>query len=170
MPAVLKKDDCAGPAKGLCGNVPIQYGPEYANPLVAGSPSKPTLAPILSSVAPVPTQSYAPARSEGPGGISVYAVKPEASAAAPKADAPKVNSVLAPAAPLVTPAPEVAKAADGKKAMSTTTYTSAGVVYEVAIEEVDVTVTVTASDAGVYNRARRHAHVKAHARRHAERV
>jgi hypothetical protein len=163
MPSVLKKDDCAGPAKGLCGNVPVQYGPGYANPLAPGSPSKPTLAPILSSVAPVPTQSYAPARSEGPGGISVYAVKPAASAAAVD-----VKSVAAPVAPVVTPAPDASKANDGKKIISTTTYTSAGVVYEVAIEEVMVTVTVT--EDGAYKKARRHAHVKAHARRNAERV
>jgi hypothetical protein len=119
--------------------------------------------PILSSVAPVPTQSYAPARSEGPGGISVYAVKPAASAAAVD-----VKSVAAPVAPVVTPAPDASKANDGKKIISTTTYTSAGVVYEVAIEEVMVTVTVT--EDGAYKKARRHAHVKAHARRNAERV
>ncbi|KAH8731733.1 hypothetical protein GQ44DRAFT_603215 [Phaeosphaeriaceae sp. PMI808] len=158
VPKVLKNDDCAGPAKGLCGNVPVQYGPGYANPLKPGHPEKPTAAPVISSVAPVPTQSYAPARSEGPGGISVYNIKPSDAPAPPKMDAP-------PAPPVVTPAPtkaEVEKAAAGK-IVSTSTYTSNGIVYEVAIEEVAVTITVTDSD---YKKYRRHAHAKKHFGRH----
>ncbi|KAF2024383.1 hypothetical protein EK21DRAFT_78795 [Setomelanomma holmii] len=152
MPSALKKDDCAGPAKGLCGNVPVQYGPGYAAPLQPGSSDKPTAKPIISSVAPVPTQSYAPARSEGPGGISKYDVKTTPAAAASPS-------------PVVTPAPakqEVDDAAAGK-IISTSTYTSNGIVYEVAIEEVAVTVTVT-DDAAYKHKHRRHADV--HARRH----
>jgi hypothetical protein len=132
MPSILAKDDCEGPAKGLCGNVPVQYGPGYANPLKPGSPDKPTAKPTISSVAPVPTQSYAPARSGGPGGISVYNVKPSA---APAPEYPAAPAVPAPA-PIVTPAPakqEVDAAKDGK-IVSTTTYTSNGILYEVAIE------------------------------------
>jgi len=148
VPKILKADDCAGPAKGLCGNVPIQYGPGYANALKPGNNDKPAapVAPIISSPAPLPVQSYAPARSkvtdQWGGGVSVYNVKP--SAPAPAA-----------AAAAITPAPAKGPQDDGKKIVSTTTYTSAGVVYEVAIEEVAVTVTVTED----YKRKhRRHAH------------
>jgi len=168
-PAVLAKDDCAGPAKGLCGNVPVQYGPGYANPLKPGSPAKPTAKPILSSVAPVPTQSYAPARSEGPGGISKYDVntaEPKPAAPSAKYEAPKAPKVeVPPAPPAVTPAPAPAKqnVDPNAKIVSTTTYTSAGVVYEVAIEEVVVVVTVT-EDAAYKPKHRRHA--DAHVRKH----
>lgn len=162
MPAALHNDDCAGPAKGLCGNVPVQYGPGYAAPLGPGSPDAPTAAPIVSSsVAPVPTQSYAPAHSKGAGGISVFNVKPSAIAEAIS------SAVPAPAAPAVTPAPVVDAAAAAGKIVSTTTYTSNGIEYIVAIEEVAVTVTVT--EGGVYKRSnKRQAHAKAH-QRHAER-
>lgn len=152
LPAMLKSDDCAGPAKGLCGNVPVQYGPGYAAPLKPGSGEKPTAAPIISSVAPVPTQSYAPARSEGAGGISVFNVKEKPS---PTPEYP-VN-----APPVVTAAPakqEVDNAVNGK-IISTTTYTSGGIVYEVAIEEVAVTVTVT-DDAAKKHRRHANAHMR----------
>lgn len=152
MPDNLKKDNCAGPADGLCGNVPVQYGPQYANPLNPGHDGEePTVVPVISSVAPVPTQSYAPARSEGAGGISVYNVKTDAPAPT-EAPAP-------PAAPAVTPAPDVKDAPDSDadgSIVSTTTYTSAGTVYEVAIKEIAVTVTV---EAAYKNKMRRHAHV-----------
>jgi hypothetical protein len=160
MPQMLMKDDCAGPAKGLCGNVPVQYGPGYANPLQPGSPGdKPTAKPIISSVAPVPTQSYAPAHSMGPGGVSVFAVKPSAVAPAPVVSAlPPV--VSAAAAPVVTAAANIEDAVNANgKIVSTTTYTSSGIVYEVAIEEVAVTVTVTDTAAKKHRR-----HVEAHRR------
>jgi hypothetical protein len=147
MPSILEADDCAGPAKGLCGNVPVQYGPGYADPLKPGSPDKPTAAPALSSVAPVPTQSYAPAKSEGPGGISKFDVKTSAPAA--------------PAAPAITAAAVLSEAKDAN-IVRTTTYTSEGIVYEVAIEEVAVTVTVT-DDAA--KKHRRHADVHRRAKR-----
>ncbi|KAH7413660.1 hypothetical protein DE146DRAFT_2465 [Phaeosphaeria sp. MPI-PUGE-AT-0046c] len=155
MPKMLEHDDCAGPAKGLCGNVPVQYGPGYANPLNPGSGEKPTVKPIISSVAPVPTQSYAPARSEGAGGISVFNVK-EKPSAVPAPDYP-VN-----APPMVTAAPAKQEVDDavGGKIVSTTTYTSGGIVYEVAIEEVAVTVTVTDTSAKKHRR-----HANAHLRK-----
>ncbi|KAF7442882.1 DUF1996 multi-domain protein [Pyrenophora tritici-repentis] len=65
MPKILDDDDCAGPVEGLCGNVPVQYGPGYADPAGAASPGKPNK-PVLSSVE-MSTQSYAPARSTGAG-------------------------------------------------------------------------------------------------------
>jgi hypothetical protein len=166
MPAALRNDDCAGPAKGLCGNVPVQYGPAYAAPLEGGSEDAPTAAPIISSSAiPVPTQSYAPAHSKGAGGISVFNVATNAVAAAASA----ISSAIAPAAPVVTPAPAKQAVDDAKngKIVSTTTYTSEGIEYVVAIEEVMVVVTVT-EDAPV-KRSERMRHAKAHQRRHAER-
>lgn len=152
MPAVLKHDDCEGPAKGLCGNVEVQYGPGYANPLKPGAPAgKPTVAPVISSVAPVPTQSYAPAKSEGPGGVSKFDVAPSA--------VPEVAP--APAAPVVTPVANIADAVGDKaNIVGYTTYTKDGIVYEVAIEEVVTTVTVTDSAAKKHRR-----HVEAHNRR-----
>jgi hypothetical protein len=161
MPQMLMKDDCAGPAKGLCGNVPVQYGPGYANPLKPGVPGdKPTAKPVISSVAPVPTQSYAPAHSMGPGGVSVFAVKPSAPAAPAVSALPPVVSVAAAAAPVVTAAASLDDAVPANaKIVSTTTYTSSGIVYEVAIEEVAVTVTVTDTAAKKHRR-----HAEAHRR------
>ena len=106
---------------------------------------------IATSAAPVPTQSYAPARSmvtdKWGGGISVYDVK--------------TSDV--PAAPAITPSANLDDAAAPEgKIVSTSIYTKDGIVYEVAIEEVYVTVTADAAA-----RRRRHAH--AH-RRHAARA
>jgi hypothetical protein len=160
MPKALDADDCAGPSDGLCGNVPVQYGPEYAAPLKGGDKSdEETVKPSISSVAPVPTLSYASARSKGAtdafgGGISVFAVKTGAAAAAASEAKPTSSAAAYDAAP----APAVTAAANAKDAaaeddgiISTTTYTRDGVVYEVAIKEVIQTVTVDA-------KRRRHAH------------
>jgi hypothetical protein len=152
MPRVLSVDDCDGPTDGLCGNVPIQYGPEYAAPLEAGATEKPTMTvSIATSAASVPTQSYAPARSKVTdkwgGGISVYDVK----------------TSDAPAAPAITPSANLEDAAAPEgKIVSTSTYTKDGIVYVVAIEEVYVTVTADAA-------AKRRRHVHAH-RRHGVRA
>jgi hypothetical protein len=159
MPKALDTDDCAGPSDGLCGNVPVQYGPEYAAPLKGGDKSdEETIKPTLSSVAPVPTLSYASARSKGAtdkyggGAFSVYAVKtsaaPAVSEAKPTSSAAAYDAAPAPAVTATANA-EDAASADG--IISTTTYTSAGVVYEVAIKEVVQTITVEA-------KRRRHNH------------
>ncbi|KAI8933058.1 hypothetical protein NX059_009704 [Plenodomus lindquistii] len=186
VPKVLDNDDCAGPANGLCGDVPVQYGPEYAAPLKNGADgAEPSKKVSLSSVVPVPTQSYAPARSEGAGGISVYNVKPSAakpkptpspepsSSSSSSSSPPPSSSAPAPAyeavaaavsalTPTVTPAADIKDAAppadDG--IISTTVYTKDGIVYEVAIKEIEVTVTLNedgtvATPAANY---RRHAH------------
>ena len=166
MPKALDNDDCAGPSDRLCGNVPVQYGPEYAAPLKGGDKSdEETIKPTLSSVAPVPTLSYASARSKGAtdaygGGISVYAVKTSATPAASEAKSTSISAAAyeAAPAPAVTAAAVVADAAEDDSIISTTTYTKDGVVYEVAIKEVIQTVTVEA-------KRRRHAHK--HRRDHA---
>lgn len=159
-PQALSNDDCEGPTKGLCGNVPIQYGPGYASLLKPGDNPKPVV-PVLSSVSAPVIPSYAPARSVV-NGISVYDVKTNAPivAAAPTPVAEKKPEPQAPApAPAVTPAPVAAAPQNGGKIISTTVYTSAGVVYEVAIEEVAVTTTVTED---YQQKHRRHAHARAH--------
>lgn len=149
MPKVLSVDDCAGPSNGLCGNVPVQYGPEYAAPLEGGDKDdEEPVTPTLSSVAPVPTQSYAPARSMGAGGISVYNVESPSTMIKSSSSADYGNY---PAAPAVTPLADIVDAVAGDEAVSTSTYTKDGVVYEVAIVEVVVTTTVGAD-------YRRHAH------------
>jgi len=147
-PSALKNDNCSGPADGLCGDVPVQYGPQYANPLKPGAGGgEPSAKPTLSSAAPVPTQGYAPAHSEGAAGVSVYNVKSSAPAAAP-------------AAPAITPAAVAQNSApnDGG-VISTSTYTKDGVVYEVCIKEVEVTVTVTEGAEATPSHYRRHAHM-----------
>lgn len=187
IPTALLNDDCGGPSDGLCGNVPVQYGPEYASALQAGATERPSSRISITTVAPVPTQSYAPARSKVTdkygGGISVYDFKPspvpgpantdsleivlpssKASAPSSKASAPnsKASAVYS-AAPAVTPSPSLDDAAAPEGSIiSTTIYTSAGVVYEVAIEEVVITTTVDS-----YARAKARRHVHAH-RRHGQ--
>lgn len=154
---MLEHDDCEGLAEGLCGNVPVQYGPEYAAPLEGGDkedeePVKPT----MSSKAPVPTQSYAPARSEGAGGISVYNVEPSSTYSA---DA---------YAAAITPPADIADAPkdDDDEFVTTSTYTKDGIVYEVAIKEVVITTTVGSSYGSSYGRR----HAQKHRRQQREHV
>lgn len=151
-PSSLQNDNCSGPADGLCGDVPVQYGPEYAHPLKAGAGGgEPSAKPSMSSVAPVPTQGYAPAHSQGPAGVSVYNVPSSAPAAGP-------------APPAVTPAPAAAPSnanynGNDDGIVSTSIYTKDGVVYEVCIKQVEVTVTITEGAEPTPAHYRRHAHV-----------
>lgn len=161
-PKALLHDDCDGPADGLCGNVPIQYGPGMADPLKPGATDKPTGGASLTSVAPVPTQSYAPARSTNSYGVSVYDVKTSSVPGPYNTDALEVTKPTeaadSSAAPAITPSPSLNDAADPEGSIiSTKIYTENGIVYEVAIEEVVVTTTVDSAF------RRRHAH--AHRRR-----
>ncbi|KAJ4411445.1 hypothetical protein N0V91_001229 [Didymella pomorum] len=165
IPTALLNDDCGGPSNGLCGNVPVQYGPEYASALQPGATDKPTGGASLTSVAPVPTQSYAPARSKNSYGVSVYNVKTSASAGPYNTDSLEIAapskaaavSSEAPAAPAITASPSLDDAAPEGSIISTKIYTEGGVVYEVAIEEVVITTTVDS--------AFRRRHVHAHRRR-----
>lgn len=156
MPSMLANDDCDGPSDGLCGNVPIQYGPKYATDLESGNTAGLTATekPTPSSIS-VPTLSYATARSKltdkWGGGISVYNVKSEESSAA-------VQPTTSAAEPVITPSPSYDEAVQGEGSIiGTSTYTKDGVIYEIAIKEITVTVTEGAA------KARRHAH--AHRRR-----
>ncbi|KAF1830520.1 WSC domain-containing protein [Decorospora gaudefroyi] len=168
QPKILSNDDCAGPADGLCGNVPVQYGPAYAAALKPGDHAEPTVKPTLaSSAAPVPTLSYASARSKGAtdaygGGISVYNV--EETPAMPTLTSTSVSTSTSVEAEAETPAVTAAALADDAISsddgiVSTSTYTSEGIVYEVAIKEIAVTVTVEA-------KRRRHAHMHRRDREH----
>ncbi|KAF1934731.1 WSC domain-containing protein [Clathrospora elynae] len=149
----LSADNCSGPTDGLCGNVPVQYGPQYANPLKAGAQGgEAVITPILSSVASMPTQSYAPAHSKVVdsygGGVSVFNVKPPV---VPIAKPTPALAEAAVAAPAITPPAKAEDANPDDGIISHTTYTRDGVVYEVAIKEVINIVTVD-------SKRRRHAH------------
>lgn len=173
VPDVLKSDNCAGPADGLCGNVPVQNGPAYASVVQPGNSETPTAGytpPASISVAPVPTLSFKAPQSavtdQYGGGISVANVNavhsaPEVNVAATPEPAPVESSTPAPAPPAPTPPP-----ADQPKGsiVATSTYTSAGTVYEVAIEEVAVFVTVEAAPAAPKHRRHLHAHHMHHRR------
>ncbi|KAF2467856.1 WSC domain-containing protein [Lindgomyces ingoldianus] len=161
MPDVLKEDNCAGPADGLCGNVPIQAGPEYASLVQPGDSATPTggyTPPATTELPPVPTLSYkAPTSAvtdKYGGGISVAAINAGLSQASEVAIAATSTPVVSEAPPFVTSAPVVPEQPQGH-VISTSTYTSAGTVYEVAIMEVDITVTVEPTPAA---RHRRHVH------------
>ncbi|EUC36987.1 hypothetical protein COCCADRAFT_2113 [Bipolaris zeicola 26-R-13] len=138
LPKFLDSDNCAGPANGLCGNNPIQYGPEYAKPNPPSSGDKPEAKPTLSS-ASLPTLSYAPARSMGAGGISVYNVADKPTPAAEYNSYPEITPVAQP--PKEAVKEEAPKDEKDDGIVSTTTYTKDGVVYVVAIKEVEVYVT-----------------------------
>lgn len=173
----LENDNCEGPAKGLCGNVPVQAGPEYAELLKPGNEETPTAGytPGPSATPSMPVLSYATPQSVV-NGISVYnaheggAQTPavQAQEAKPTTTAiPNVPEVPAPTpeAPAPTPAPVADDSEPEGSIISTKTITSAGVIYEVAIEEVQVYVTVEPSQAPV--KERRHVHHK-HQRRDRE--
>lgn len=156
MPDVLKDDNCSGPSDALCGNVPIQAGPEYATKLKPGGadkPDAPYTPPPASEQSLVPTLSYQAPKSqhtdEYGGGISVLRVGAEGKGKTEPADTPAATP-----APATTPAPEPLKDGEGS-IVGTTTYTSAGTVYEVAIQEVVKYVTVEVQQK---HKHRRHVH------------
>ncbi|KAF2021131.1 hypothetical protein BU24DRAFT_15431 [Aaosphaeria arxii CBS 175.79] len=189
----LDNDNCAGPADGLCGNVRIQPGPAYAELMKPGNPAAPTpgYTPGPSAVPSVPVLSYTTPRTVV-NGISIYNIKgdggvksapPEIPAAPSSSSTPSsttasttsapvaaVLNVPAPTAqpPAPTPAAVVPDTVPGS-VVSTKTFTSAGTVYEVAIKEVQVYVTVTATPAGAPQPPklhRRHVHHNLHRRGH----
>lgn len=171
MPEVLAQDNCEGPAPGLCGNVPVQFGPEYATGLLKpGETGAATAAPTTiasSDIVAVPTLSYTTAKSavtdQFGGGISVAmdgkesigadAPEPAPATPTPEAPAPAPSSpagAATPETPVAAPAPvPTSPPADAPQPpagniISTSVYTSAGTVYEIAIQQVQVTVTVDA--------------------------
>ena len=167
-PAELKADNCEGPADGLCGGVAITSNPEeYAQaqaqkgrPGDASAGSKKSSSSAIaapSSVAPAPSSIQAPASSS-------VQVPEEASSEPPKVPAPIPT-------PEVTALPSISSPDDGvigsakdvPSVVSTSTYTSAGTVYEVVIEAVQTTVTVV-EDAAVV--APTHVARQAHRHRH----
>jgi hypothetical protein len=184
LPSKLVTEDCAGPRDGLCGGVPIQHGPGYANPLSAGQNDPAPAPPAPPAPTEVPVLTYKPGsiivtNSDGGGGDITIAKLPTgavgAAAAYPTIDspvpsaanaAPSVPTVEAaaqppdaqpPAAPATTAAPVVPAnlPAPGNSIVSTMYYTSNGVAYEVVVEETEVTVTSTATE---YQKKKRHLH------------
>lgn len=171
---MLENDDCAGPANGLCGNVPIQNGPGYATLLTPGNTASQTAAPSsvsLSTGAGVPTLSYTTPKSaatdEYGGGISIQNVGQASQPSEINTEALATatpSTVITSSSTPQAPAPTEMIAPDPQKGsiVSTSTYTSAGVVYDVAIEEVVVYVTV--DDSAPKPKQRRHAHHMHHRR------
>lgn len=146
MPDVLKSDNCAGPADGICGGPAMGAGPEYAPPPKKGG-SKPKPQPYPSKPVDVPTLSYATPKSkvtdEYGGGISVYNQK-TAAAGQPK----------------ITAAPKVEDSQNGdSRIIGTSTYTEGNIVHEVVIVQEDVYVTIGANEG--YGK-KRHAHKRHH--------
>jgi hypothetical protein len=194
-PEALVEDNCAGPADGLCGNVPIQAGPDYASLLLPGNEATPTavITDLPTLVSLVPTLSFATAtlavtdkfggginvgeQSDLPEEIDASAVVPaptplvpEPTPLVPEASLPGLPqepvATDAPAASVVVPgplptsapvAPPVEGSAGPGTILSTSTFTSAGIQYEVVVEEVTVFVTVEA--AAPAKRHRRHSHL-----------
>ncbi|KAK3201024.1 hypothetical protein GRF29_213g699842 [Pseudopithomyces chartarum] len=163
MPEELSADNCEGPAPGLCGNVPVQFGPEYATGLLKpGETGAATAAPTTiatEDIVAVPTLSYTTAKSavtdQFGGGISVLmegqaslgADAPEPAPATPTPEVPAPVSetpVVDPAPVPTSPPAEASQPIPAGNIISTSIYTSAGTVYEIAIQQVQVTVTVNA--------------------------
>jgi len=178
LPSKLATEDCAGPREGLCGGVPIQYGPGYASPLSAGqndpapappAPPAPTNAPVLT----YKPGSIIVTNSDGGGGDITIAKLPgevgaaaayptvdiqapsSAAAAAPSVPTVDVAAAEQPAAPATTAAPVAPPPPPGHSIVSTMYYTSNGVAYEVVVEETEVTVTSTAT---AFQKKKRHLH------------
>ncbi|KAF1986519.1 hypothetical protein K402DRAFT_332352 [Aulographum hederae CBS 113979] len=180
MPKQLKKDDCAGPREGLCGNVPVQSGPAYASEISAGNTEVPPPPPSsATSSASIPVLTYSPGTNmptdKYGGGVTVANVKPEPTAggefypaAEPMAPSPSSSSLSSaeswaapPPAPSPAPsqAPPEVQVENRPSFISTSIYTSNGAVYEIYIQQVDVTVTATATP---ISRVKRHVHHHAH--------
>ncbi|KAK8245849.1 hypothetical protein IWZ00DRAFT_331531 [Phyllosticta capitalensis] len=147
VPEALANDNCEGPSDGLCGGVQVQYGPAYATMGSSNSSASTTSAPSYTGSTPlVPTLSYQTslesfASDKYGGGITIEAVSG------------------------VTPAPS-APTPVTTEIVGTTTFTSAGAVYEVAIEEVDVYVTEIATATAAAKHKRHYQHHRLNRREH----
>ncbi|CAI6299230.1 unnamed protein product [Periconia digitata] len=94
-PQQLKDDSCNKPAKGICGNVDIQYGPEMASSLTPGKSEPPTAKPTIASppASQVPTLSFSEAKSQTTAGVTVANTK--ASSSAPSSSSSKAAPAAA---------------------------------------------------------------------------
>jgi hypothetical protein len=91
-PKELKEDNCDGPAKGICGNVSPQYGPNYATMLTPGNTASPTAKPSTmesSKVSAVPTLSHTA------GGVAASSLLAKPSSSASSASSSKPSSASA---------------------------------------------------------------------------
>ncbi|KAF2801709.1 uncharacterized protein BDZ99DRAFT_215947 [Mytilinidion resinicola] len=162
MPADLKNENCAGPESTLPGNVPIQSGPQPATdnhggvaaptyaPSSYAAPSKPVV-PTVSPKKPVYSKpSY-------PGSFSIQDIQNAGVASTSRIATSEASSTSAAVYVAVTPAPSAPAETDGGSIIGTTTYTSDGAVWEVAIKEIDITVTAEPTGA-----ARRRRHLAQH--------
>ncbi|KAH7054240.1 WSC domain-containing protein [Macrophomina phaseolina] len=159
VPEVLEEENCAGPTDGLCGNVPIQYGPGYASTHAAQTSPPPISTTTHASTPLVPTLSYSTGREsfasdQYGGGVTVNKIAGAGTA---------TPSTIA--FPATTPAPSYPNGDEDGEIISTTTYTSNGAVYEVAIEEEIIYVTATGAAPTPAAKHKRHMHHGHHNRR-----
>ena len=169
VPSVLKDDNVMGPREGLPVDVPIQYGPANATDYrIAGQSGLATSSMSLSSAPSTasegPTLSYSAANpsvtSTAQGGIIVDAATSGAGHKIGMTAASSGSTESAPSS-TITEAPSSVDASPN--IVATSFITSGYEVIEMAIEEVDVTVTVTPSAAAAKHRRhlQKHAHHRA---------
>lgn len=175
MPEILKDEDVLSVQDGIPLGVPLQYGPEDATPYpCVGRDAHATQSGSKSSkpsksassehgyLSKASSALFGDDSQDSYGGVSSFAGKKQvaSSASADSYDSePSSTSDEKIAAASITASPSIDDAADGSegKVVSTKYVTENGEVLEIAIEEVDVTVTATASQ-GAGDKYRRHLH------------
>lgn len=157
-PEILLEDECQGPRSGLPVDIPIQYGPEQATTYpIAGRSGQPTTtvqpSPAPSTFSDRPTLTYSPANptstQSAPGGIvvAIYSPTDESGAA---------NEVQATST--ITSAAAVESGSAQADIVATTTVIADNELVELLIEQVEITVTYTATSAPTDSNAKRHLH------------
>jgi hypothetical protein len=149
----MRTEDCQGPRQGLCGPNPI------GGAAVEEAPSTPeaTPSPTPTTTPEEPSTTSAPeTTSERHHPTHMIVVSGQGAESTPEVD-PQPQ-------PATTPKPLVAQQPEELKTLSTTTFTSAGAVYEVVVEQTATTVVTTETATAGINR--RHLHHHAHSHHH----
>lgn len=167
MPDAVKDDDTTGPCEGLPVSVPVQYGSQQATPYpIAGRTGSPkSYSPPSSSSVSLYSGQDAPSYSAAnpsitataPGGIIVA----KYSSGAHSGDVTSASATVSSSsgsAPAVTAFPELSEATSSDDIVATSYITKGNEVVELFIEEVDMTVTATASPSATNYRRHLHKH------------
>ncbi|KAH9828343.1 hypothetical protein Tdes44962_MAKER09383 [Teratosphaeria destructans] len=168
MPDDICDDEVLGPRNGLPVDVPIQYGPANAtNYKVAGRPGVSTT-PISASISTISNAlTYSAAdpskTSTALGGIVVDHVSLKHNKVAGTGETAWPSTTATSFTTFITPAPS-SHSAD---IVSTICTTENNAVYEIAIEQVDVTVTVSPTETAAPYQKR---HLQRHAHHHHQRL
>ncbi|KAK3679925.1 hypothetical protein LTR78_000302 [Recurvomyces mirabilis] len=186
MPDALKDDDVFGPRDGLPVNIPVQDGPEPATAYAVAGRAGVSTSSLPSTTGTsswaVPTLSYTPANpsltstalggivvdrptggnygSIGPAGGKSEPAVPTSSSSSSDDGWSFSSSTEAP----TTTAPAALSSSDGADIIATSYITTGNTIVELAIEQVEVTVTATPS-AGVKHKRHMDKHRHAHRRR-----